>query len=46
MHWRLTFEEQHRFTLSINSERNKVVASVQSLIVFIIKALQIISHNQ
>lgn len=25
MHWRLTFQEQGRFTLSINSESNEVV---------------------
>lgn len=46
VHRRLTFQELDRFTLSINSERNEVVVSVQSLIVFIIKALQIIPHHQ
>jgi len=46
VHCRQTFQEQDRFTLGINSERNEVVVSVHALIVFIIKALQIISHNQ
>lgn len=27
-HWKLTFQEQERFTLSIYSERNEAVASV------------------
>lgn len=27
MHWRITFQEQGRFTLSINSESNELVVS-------------------
>lgn len=45
LHWRLTFQVQDSCTLSINSERNEVVVSVQVLIVFIMNALEIIAHK-